>query len=60
MKVLVLGDGLLGSELVNNYKWDMVSRKTGTLDITFLGLNELESTINSFSSFVITLPSLRR
>ena len=52
MKVLVLGDGLLGSELVNNYKWDMVSRKTGTLDITFLGLNELESTIKQYDVIV--------
>lgn len=32
--VLVLGDGLLGSEIVKQTHWDVVSRKLGTLDIT--------------------------
>jgi hypothetical protein len=27
MKVLVLGDGLLGNEIVNQTGWDFVSRK---------------------------------
>jgi dTDP-4-dehydrorhamnose reductase len=33
LKVLVLGDGLLGSELVKQTGWDYISRKAGTLDI---------------------------
>ena len=33
MKVLVLGDGLLGSEIVKQTKWEYISRKAGTLDI---------------------------
>ena len=32
-KVLVLGDGLLGSELVKQTGWDYVSRKNGDFDI---------------------------
>ena len=34
MKVLVLGDGLLGSEIVRQTGWDYVSRKKDGLDIT--------------------------
>jgi dTDP-4-dehydrorhamnose reductase len=34
MKVLVLGDGLLGSELVKQTGWDCASRKLTGLDIT--------------------------
>jgi len=33
MKVAVLGDGLLGSELVNQMKWDYYSRKKDSIDI---------------------------
>lgn len=33
MKVLILGDGLLGSELHNQTGWDVASRKLGNLDI---------------------------
>ena len=33
MKVLILGDGLLGSELHRQTGWDIVSRKRETLDI---------------------------
>lgn len=33
LKVLVLGDGLLGSELVRQTGWDYVSRKKGDFDI---------------------------
>lgn len=33
LKVLVLGDGLLGTELVKQTDWDFISRKSGTLDI---------------------------
>ena len=33
MKVLFLGDGLLGSELHSQTRWDIASRKLGTLDI---------------------------
>ena len=34
MKVLVLGDGLLGSEIVKQTNWDCISRKKDGFDIT--------------------------
>jgi dTDP-4-dehydrorhamnose reductase len=34
MKILVLGDGLLGSELVKQTNWDYISRKKDNFDIT--------------------------
>lgn len=34
MKVLILGDGLLGSEIHNQTKWDIISRKKNKIDIT--------------------------
>lgn len=34
MKVLVLGDGLLGSEIVKQTNWDYISRKKNGFDIT--------------------------
>lgn len=34
MKVLVLGDGLLGSEIVNQTGWEYISRKKDKFDIT--------------------------
>jgi dTDP-4-dehydrorhamnose reductase len=33
MKVLVLGDGLLGNEIINQSGWDYISRKKDNLDI---------------------------
>ena len=33
-KVLVLGDGLLASEIIAQTKWDQVSRKEDSFDIT--------------------------
>ena len=35
MKVLVLGDGLLGSEIIKQTEWDYISRKKDGFDITF-------------------------
>ena len=35
-KVLVLGDGLLASEIIAQTKWDQVSRKKDSFDITDL------------------------
>jgi hypothetical protein len=34
MKTLILGDGLLGSEIHNQTKWDFISRKKDGIDIT--------------------------
>jgi hypothetical protein len=42
MKVLVLGDGLLGSEIVKQTGWDCVSRKK-----TNFNVDDLESSIIS-------------
>ena len=36
MRVLVLGDGLLGKELVNQTGWEFISRKKDGFDITDL------------------------
>ena len=33
-KILILGDGLLGSELVKQTGWDYVSRKKDNIDFT--------------------------
>ena len=33
MKIVVLGDGLLGSELVKQTGWDYISRKKDNFDI---------------------------
>lgn len=35
-KVLVLGDGLLGTELIKQSKWDYISRKKDGIDLDFL------------------------
>ena len=38
MKVLILGDGLLGKEIASQTKWDVASRKLGNLpDINDFG-----------------------
>jgi dTDP-4-dehydrorhamnose reductase len=34
MNILILGDGLLGSELVKQTGWDFISRKIDKIDIT--------------------------
>ena len=34
MKIAVLGDGLLGKEIINQTGWDYYSRKKDNLDIT--------------------------
>ena len=36
LRVLVLGDGLLGSEIVKQTNWDCISRKGDGFDITDL------------------------
>lgn len=48
MNVLVLGDGLLGSELVKITKWDFLSRKSHNFDI-----NNFELYINSGYNIII-------
>ena len=34
MKTLILGDGLLGSEIYNQTNWDFISRKKDNIDIS--------------------------
>jgi dTDP-4-dehydrorhamnose reductase len=53
MKVLVLGDGLLGSEIVKQTGWDYISRKKNGFDITnpttftdYLYINGCDTIIN--------------
>lgn len=43
LKVLVLGDGLLGSEIVKQTNWDYISRKTG------FDINNLDSIDESYN-----------
>ena len=45
LKVLVLGDGLLGSEIVKQTNWDYISRKTG-FDIN--NLNVIDDNYNVY------------
>jgi dTDP-4-dehydrorhamnose reductase len=48
MKVLVLGDGLLGSEIIKQTNWDYISRKKDGFDITLnkFNFNEYDTIIN--------------
>ena len=48
MRVLVLGDGLLGSEIVKQTNWDYISRKKDGFDITLDEFNftEYDTIIN--------------
>jgi dTDP-4-dehydrorhamnose reductase len=51
MKVLVIGDGLLGSEIIKNTAWDYISRKKNNIDFTNLKtykhfLNEYDTIVN--------------
>ena len=39
MKVLVLGDGLLGTEIIKQTGWDYISRKKDKFDITISSFN---------------------
>jgi dTDP-4-dehydrorhamnose reductase len=48
LKVLVLGDGLLGSEIVKQTGWDFISRKSGTLDI-----NTIEECLDNGNHLII-------
>lgn len=50
LKVLILGDGLLGKELINQSKWDYVSRKKDKLDIT--NIKHLENIISNYNVVV--------
>ena len=43
MKVLVLGDGLLGSEIVRQTNWDCISRKKDGFDINDISSNKIPS-----------------
>lgn len=52
MKVLILGDGLLGSEIAKQSKWDICSRKKDGLDAQVL---ELEKFKNTFLKYDVLL-----
>ena len=48
MRPLILGDGLLGSELIKQTKWDFLSRKSHNFDIkNFSDFFQIISTNNS-------------
>mgnify|MGYP003121849538 FL=1 len=47
-KILVLGDGLLGSEIVKQSGWDYISRKKDDVD-----LNDILSIISSNDKTII-------
>mgnify|MGYP001194861544 CR=1 FL=1 len=50
MKTLVLGDGLLGSELHKLTNWDLASRKLSNLDIN--NLSELKDLVSDYNCIV--------
>lgn len=53
MKIIVLGDGLLGSEIVKQTNWDYISRKKDKFDITsssFDCLLEYDTVINCIAN----------
>ena len=45
LKVLILGDGLLGSEIIKQTEWDYISRKEHGFDITDIGTYHLLTTV---------------
>tara|TARA_Y100000114_G_scaffold101094_1_gene94248 strand:+ start:453 stop:1136 length:684 start_codon:yes stop_codon:yes gene_type:complete len=50
MKTLILGDGLLGSELHELTKWDLASRKLSNLDIN--NLSKLKDLVSGYNIIV--------
>ena len=50
MKTLILGDGLLGSELYELTKWDLASRKLSNLDID--NLSKLKDLVSGYNNIV--------
>jgi dTDP-4-dehydrorhamnose reductase len=50
MKTLILGDGLLGSELHELTKWDLASRKLSNLDID--NLSKLKDLVSGYNNIV--------
>ena len=50
MKTLILGDGLLGSELHKLTKWDLASRKLSNLDID--NLSKLKDLVSGYNNIV--------
>lgn len=52
MKVLVLGNGLLGNELSKQAKWDIFSRKQNGFDVINVDLKEYESNFLNYDVLV--------
>lgn len=50
MKILVLGDGLLGSEIVKQTGWDFVSRKKNGFDI--INLNQWDHNLDKYDTII--------
>ena len=50
MKVLILGDGLLATELVNQTSWSYLSRKKDNFDIS--NINQFSDLINQYDVLV--------
>jgi dTDP-4-dehydrorhamnose reductase len=49
-KTIILGDGLLGSEIVKQTNWDFISRKKDNIDI--LNFDKWKSKLNSYNTIV--------
>jgi dTDP-4-dehydrorhamnose reductase len=47
LKVLILGDGLLGSEIYNQTGWDVISRKKNNIDV--LNFNEWSNSLFNYN-----------
>jgi dTDP-4-dehydrorhamnose reductase len=50
MNVLVIGDGLLGSEIVKQTSWDFISRKKNGID--FINLNSYVDLISNYDTII--------
>ena len=50
MRVLILGDGLLATELVNQTSWSYLSRKKDNFDIS--NINQFSDLINQYDVLV--------
>ena len=53
MKVVVLGDGLLGSEIIKQTNWEYISRKKDNFDLT--DYNNIEK--NDLKNIFISTPA---
>ena len=50
MKRLIMGDGLLGSELIKHTSWDYISRKKNSID--FRDISTYKNLLNGYDEII--------